>query len=1733
MNDYARELFEDVRIGERVQVTYGNRNMLLEATGVIVKWTENLLTLKNPEAKIPVDDLRSIVKKNLESKPAASEFQRQMAVIQPAKPYVFTFNDSRIKLLWSEIKAACNKNLRNVINSVFDKIQAAIKGKSLKDKYPEAKRQMLNAWSQCDTTDDYRYFYLVLGIIAIVAEDFGHALEPLVRAQEYSLAAYAAARAGRTDYQEIFYLCALLSEKEDTTIDQYVLATCINRRDIEPLLYLLDAHQDDNDSAFCELIASCAAEAYKAAGFHGVNITPLDSAVEVAKKLFNGFPDRWKTNSEIVMCWKEYEGYTYPVPKLPVDTVYTDKIRSFSFSANKGYIGPNSKYSFHVSQIPDDCDEGTLLRRLLAKGQFTGLEVSFFLSKDNWGNDAATDIMLTKDGLSDAKERLSVKPNAIRYGTIKNYFEDRHQGYIAEAGYVDRSFLLSSIVDPYLRAFCLSSNSPKNQFVSFTVSHASNGKEIAKDIVWEEPKPSGWEQYNVSERDLTVWKEYLQKREIDPVQGVEEEGDIAFPDFKYVQLPLGNPNTNPKELPPLTWPKNRTSVRTLDANASVPSLHQVLETVAANPPHPVPETVTAPQPTSAKDLADRGRLERSKGHLDEAEKLLKQALAAGVPADSVIGDLINIYLQQPEKLQEGISLLEQHVGEMQPNKVLNLKIQVYDKLKDPGKLVTLYEDAYQQADTISKKSHFLYRLIDAYISLKKYDLALEACRRWESLYQQNRFGPSVSKLKNSESFVERKKAICFYYSNKEEEARRIAVDLIRANPSDETANAILNRTLTENDPLIDTADDSTTYDLDYWGDEDEFGATSSAITGFVKAKIKASDIGSILKGSLKDGKYSGDIKKARDDVKRLAGSEKIELRGGNTAKTRSERLFAACKIIEDVELRGGEQWPRGTEERLAGRAMALWGDSMVSQSLQLDTPRMAYLFAISMLPETKKGAEQHWANAYNRYLKSYFLGREKLGSYIEAQNSTSNQDGPNTDILIQELPKALFAEFFVGILNLLNALAKQERLKDKLIGDLYNRNPDLRNEICQHMRTLLGTGALQESFNLSDFEEAMDRACAIHQKYLVSIGTKLQSIVDIFMETEIAYETLEQLNTANWAHHLTYTDTTRLEEIYGLLHRSQDYFVTTDFENRAECLRTVLSGVSNLQHAIQVEPTDLSYEIFSPVLGKIIGRLIGQQDRLYREFQPLLSWGERPVVSHTREGTILVQLLVKNEVNHQAADSLKIVGNDLGEAVNWLKESPVISSLRGDESQEFILNVGITDTALKDGSFPLKLRYSYKFNSEPLKVIQIEREEIRTVILPSDKPIEYPNPYKGYIGNPMTNEKMFYGRGGMIRQLIELVYSSETDQMNPGHAIAIYGQTRCGKSSIFYHLKTKLQEEYSDRILVWDMGNIGSLSREANADVYLSKFLSRMLARGKISLRKSPRIKERIEDAQLKCPDGEILRHPEYAESLFDLYMMELNDILAEEDYIIVLLIDEFSELYGNIKEGKTPSDFMKFWKGLLESYRLFTFVIGQDNMKEFMDNFQNEFACMELTEISYLEETPAKQLIREPLEAACGRVVFDGAAVDALYQQTAGSAFLTMILCSCLVDYLNDRQPRMVTKGIIDDFLNNWLFKKTETYLKASYFEPQMRERGHSEFTEAYEGILQAVAVNSQTNGWASMEAICRDTKAAVEACGNAETEFLVKRLVDRHILIRENNQYRILVGLLEKWLINTRGGN
>lgn len=1721
MTEEMLELLEGIQDGDYVCVRWGNPQVETEGVIKIGSYSLCIQDDDGEPTKIRLNELSGIAKRKkpenggkgsishtasieqpvaahksspLETSKDDKKSKKEFVQIPPHLPYSFSVPD-QISAFKVSMKAACSRKFRNESNRILDGMSDAIKNKNEASKYGPLRQKAIQLWENgCEEEEDYRHFYKLLGILSVSAEAWGNALEPFVRAKCYLPASYAASKLKDQTQEEIFYLCALLNKEAGAALDQWLVDICIRNKDITPF-ELLSRHYKNNP-----VLDSCIAEICTSENCLPATGPDLSGSAFVGSCV-QALPASWREHSDFRSKWMEFNSYSYPAGAAFHDegseeTEYSGVIRKFD--AGKGDWGFIGEVYFHISQVCDTDDADILLRKLLLGNQGIGLKVRYFLGKSqrpgHIGEAIATDIILDESSLEEAKRRLEAPVTAPKIGYIRFYDEEKGKGTLFSQGRQYR-FASEDVRDPYLRAYCSNCLDFVEQEVTFM---PTGGGGFPKDICWHDPGAELLESYAeyVSPEQKRAWSKFTETR-FKRFPDDRECLRIGFHPLKDL-----DPAATHSAVP-LTWPQSNYTPQGSKQNAGTATASWS----SAAAPRAQNAQTNRKSASSRKSFSSRNKhkeMSRSaaqlatvEGRLDDAEKILNQLLqqCSDQEIPQIIGMLISVYLRQPEKTDYAKKLVEQYKDRLPRDKQTNLKITILEKTKDDDeKLCQLYDESIRLASTAAQKAHRLFFMGNVYMRMGKYSLALQSFQRWEKLYAQSRYTQDAIKMQGNVQNVNRQKAICSYHTGHVDEAKKIALDLVRLNPSDTVATAILDDTL----DVINNSDyEAQTGDENIFNED--FMDIDSKLPGWIQNQIDNLDLSEATQ-NIKDGRYVGSLDEAKKDIDRQINRSKV------SHSDRCKALLTAYKLQEKTQ--------QAASLTLCGRAIASWGHYMATQpSQKMDTPRMAYLYALQLLPPR----DQDWTDSYNAYLKSYFMDRSEFESYILDQFGSGKHERQNTDVFTtHQIRDELFPEFFVGILYFVGKL--KGRQFDTVAEGLYRANEKLRDAVCDKLTLILDRQKI--SSDEQNFKDALRLAYQEVEKQLNNLCRQLQICTEKIFEMPLTDEEMQFFSADRLKYFLTKTDQDRVAAVHDILLGMKGYFSSRDFENRADCLRIGFSKAAELAASIQKEPTDFSYENILSMVDSMILKLTGAQDSLYKDYPPRIILKENGTPHCTEDGGVLVYLQVSNEAWHQAADRIEITV-EKGEDVIRLREPFTTPSLRGGEDQDIVLTLDVSERAIREGSFSASVVCRYAYNSEPDKRTDDSMcRESMTFVISSEAFVRISNPFRGYIGVKMDKKEMFFGRDAMIQLLVDKIRDSD-GHMSYGRAVAIYGQTRCGKSSLMIHLKNHLEEEFPAQLLVWDMQNIG----DSLGNVQMSDFLYKILEIGESALGNHPVLGPIVHSQSIQAPLDEILSG-EHSVTLFNSYMRRINKILGENNCIIVLLIDEFSYLHDLIKRQVLPPEFMKFWKAFLQNNKVFALVAGQDDMPEFIAEHQNEFATMDLLMVTYLDEAPAKQLFLEPLKAANPeRVRIDPLCADKLFSLTAGSAYLIIILCSALVEYLNEKQTSTISPGIFDDFLKKKVFCDKDSCLEEMYFEPQLKERGHEEYYEENRKILYAIAELSREPGQADVVKIAGRT--GIE---EARVRELSERLVNRQVIDRETGQkqscFRIRVKLFEEWL-------
>lgn len=572
------------------------------------------------------------------------------------------------------------------------------------------------------------------------------------------------------------------------------------------------------------------------------------------------------------------------------------------------------------------------------------------------------------------------------------------------------------------------------------------------------------------------------------------------------------------------------------------------------------------------------------------------------------------------------------------------------------------------------------------------------------------------------------------------------------------------------------------------------------------------------------------------------------------------------------------------------------------------------------------------------------------------------------------------------------------------------------------------------------------------------------------------------------------------------------------FEEQERLCIQINSRCQELLQEIESSPTKLSVVEMYPVIEVIQKKVNARLEELYQSSIPQLTL-RLPVESYTPDNNqqIEVQIAVSNRMGCSPAEALELIVHEDEDlfTVN-MPEIKFDSSLRGGEQQILRVPLRLREQAVQSQTFSLPVYAQYRTRSEEIAQTPVNNFSIRLYSQEEFEEIE--NPYAAYAESGVVEDpEMFYGREDLIANAAGVIHESRKQSK----CIVIFGQKRAGKSSILHHLKASLQA--SKDLLIIDLGNIGSIMDEHSSSPLLYQILLSILRKLEYAI--EDRINEGCNSFGLYIPnDKEFYGHASplmLFKEVFDRYKRLASKLEDWRNIRLVLFIDEFSYIYGQIVAGRIPALFMKNWKALLQENYFSAVLVGQDVMPKFKQRFPNEFGTTQDERVSYLKREDAVKLIDEPIRIKDrqGESRYRERAIERILELTAGSPFYIQIICNRLVEYMNRKRAGLITEADVEQVKQELIHGVNA--LGLDKFDNLINSGDTSEDAISDEDalkVLKAIAVNSQT-GPCGRQAISSETSTSVD--------IILDDLVKREVSERERGQYYLIrVGLFKEWL-------
>ncbi|MDY7080252.1 MAG: tetratricopeptide repeat protein [Chloroflexota bacterium] len=294
-------------------------------------------------------------------------------------------------------------------------------------------------------------------------------------------------------------------------------------------------------------------------------------------------------------------------------------------------------------------------------------------------------------------------------------------------------------------------------------------------------------------------------------------------------------------------------------------------------------------------------------------------------------------------------------------------------------------------------------------------------------------------------------------------------------------------------------------------------------------------------------------------------------------------------------------------------------------------------------------------------------------------------------------------------------------------------------------------------------------------------------------------------------------------------------------------------------------------------------------------------------------------------------------------------------------------------------------------------------------------------------GKPIKDPAMFYGRTGIVEEIIDNLKGLSQDNV-----LVLHGQRRVGKTSLLYNLEYHdLRGPYMPVFI--DMQELSGSSTARLCSKLANSVLNALRARDMSAPTTDPFLPT---DYFSKDPLGKLGEFFDQTETL--------------QDVRILLLIDEFESLMRTIRDGTITEHFYNFLRGLMQHKMNVSFIFaGADELQEMMRDYASVmFNIARFIPIGYMSPEEAEYLIRKPVE---GFLAYEDSAVGRIEAATAGNPYYIQLICFNLVERMNREKRNTATIVDVNEVIRELL------QFGSSYFEHLWRR------LEPLENILLA----------------------------------------------------------------------
>lgn len=1003
------------------------------------------------------------------------------------------------------------------------------------------------------------------------------------------------------------------------------------------------------------------------------------------------------------------------------------------------------------------------------------------------------------------------------------------------------------------------------------------------------------------------------------------------------------------------------------------------------------------------------------------------------------------------------------------------------------------------------ETNTIFLLENFYYSIRDYDSFFDILPRVMS----------IGKVKNNIIMLSNylnKKASALIALQRYEEAQQVINEALKVNPDNVGAQRILDvlNQLNQLSKALEHADDKEREEIK---EELEKKIRSIEFSSFTDGGLGIFITQTIDEYTEMEG--LSEFVKAKQDYTEITLRtirNRIAEAGKSRPAERAKLILTEVKLMQMLDV--------DNERKTIHGEMAHYCQAMAELSLyqsDIDVARFYYDQSFAL--------EQNYETSTDRYICVYL----QTLSYTPKEILDEIFKTPPT---VEEMVDRVLTDDFTSQQweAIITLLLYNNDVAGKIVPCLY-RNEQLRKQSLNLMKNFEISQPADESE--AEFIKGWDRVRAKRLNDRRRVSNQIRSFIEICTRLEDVSTnmgvTLETCRREEW---LSATlDWQRMGAIIDtILNPVSTYIVSKGYTPKYNARNNINSQIKAIQDDIKRRPTKLSFEALLPLLNHIHKLVEDAFNTVLLTSKPEISItlpADETVVE--RGNMVSLQVKISNGSSSAPISNVTVeIKATNGVMSDTATTEEIGIQIEGGKEHIFKHRIKVNDDVIRSEGTSVDIVCHYRDREG----VQDRKKDSCSLTLYSREDFkDIENPYKA--GDKLlADDTTFKGRTTDIKEVVDAIKKVHPNE--PGKQIIIYGQKRCGKSSVLERIKTKLEES---GYFCFDF-SLERISQTVNEFTLYYEILKAL--RDKLRILRyntdNPDVQRlwgrdiptfdlpKITEFEKEDPYNPVNTFVEYMSK----FREECRRLPRWKSCKLVLMIDEFTAIYAGVEAGRIDSTIMKQWKAITQhpDCNFSVVLVGQDVTPAFMNKpyAANAFRIVEGRRLTYLPLNDARELVEEPMTRACGgHSPYIGKAVERIIDYTSRNPYYIQLMCTKLVQYINKHQLKKVTEADIDDLASQMKYELDDgTFDNLINAGEEIQSDEYQKKKSDILAVLVALAKLSRGRGY--------------DYCSNDDIEGLVDKdyqltlleeLENREVLEKKEGSYKIQVRLFKEWLL------